>query len=421
MRDRNWEPFNFDPGEIDAVVLSHAHQDHIGMLPKLVKDGYRGPIYCTKATRGLCAISLPDSGRIQEEDAYHANKRGSRHQPALPLYTEQDAYAVMKQLKTVPYHQFIDLPGGVKFRYFSSGHILGSAFIELYFENGQKLVFSGDLGRYDTPIIKDPEVMDFAEFLVIESTYGDKLHPTVNPEDMLAEVIHEAVDRHSALLVPSFAIGRTQELLYHLRRLQLANRIPRIPIYVDSPMATSTSDLYGRSNEEWDDEMSLMVQQDFDPIEPEGLQYVRDRNMSKALNVQQGPMVVIAGSGMANGGRIQHHLLHRLSDPDVQVLFTGYQATETLGRRLLDGADRVWIFGNEVEVRAKISRLTSLSAHADQGELMRWLSGFKSAPKKTFIVHGEPEVQDIFAAKLRTELGWEVAIPEHMEEFSLDI
>ena len=419
LRDRNWKDFGFNPSDIDAVVLTHAHIDHIGLLPKLIKEGYSGPIYCTRATKGLCDISLPDSGRLQEEDAYHANKHGSRHSPALPLYTEQDAYTTLKQLKPLTYSDMHPLPGGAQFRYLPAGHILGSAFAEIYFENGERIMMSGDIGRYDSPVIKDPTSVDFAEYLVIESTYGDRLHEVEDPRAHLLKAFQRTADTGGVLLIPSFAIGRTQDLLYHVKQLEIQGVLPKIPIYVDSPMATSTSALYDRSNEEWDSETVQMIQEGYDPIEPEGLRYVRDKNQSKALNVSSGPFVVIAGSGMANGGRIIHHLLHRLDKPNTTVMFVGYQAHETLGRRLLEGAPTVRIFGNEITVRAQIDRVTGLSAHADQGELLRWMRGFKTAPKKTFIVHGEAEVQDTFREVIQRELGWNCEIPEQGQEFSL--
>jgi metallo-beta-lactamase family protein len=420
LRDRNWQPFPFDPLEIDAVVLTHGHTDHIGMLPKLIRDGYKGPIYCTKATKGLCDISLPDSGRLQEEDAYHANKHGSRHSPALPLYTEDDAYRTLKQLKPLTYQDLHALPGKAQFRYRPAGHILGSAFVELFFENGERILMSGDVGRYNSPIIKDPSDIDFTEYLVVESTYGDRLHEPEDPKEYLLRAFQRCANEGGVLLIPSFAIGRTQELLFHLKQLEIEGRLPKIPIYVDSPMATSTSALYDRSREEWDAESLEMIQAGFEPIEPDGLRYVRDKNQSKALNVQSGPFAVIAGSGMANGGRILHHLMHRLDKSSTTVLFVGYQAVETLGRRLLEGAPTVTIFRQEIEVRATIERMTGLSAHADQGELMRWLHGIKTPPKKTFIVHGEPDVQDIFAAKIREELGWDnVIVPDQGDSFDL--
>lgn len=420
IRERNWQPFPVPPADIDAVVLTHAHMDHIGNLPRLVKNGYAGPIYATRATVALSRVSLPDSGRLQEEEARHRNKHGAtRHNPALPLYTEGDAYACLKKFEPVHYHQFHELPGGATWRYMPAGHILGSAFAELYFPNGERVLFSGDLGRYDRPILKDPWRCEFAEYLVIESTYGDRLHPAEDTEAHLERLVLEIHETGGALLVPSFAIGRTQELLYFLKQLQKENRIPRTPIFVDSPMATSTTGIYAQASEEHDCETRIAFEADDDPIEPDGMEFVRDREASKALNVRKGPMVVIAGSGMANGGRIVHHLVQRLHDPKTIVLFTGYQAEGTLGRRLLDGDSDVSIMGREIEVRARIERLTALSAHADQGEIMRWLGGFKAPPKRTFIVHGEPAAQDALRAKIEKELGWAVEVPEHLQEFEL--
>ncbi len=417
LRDRNRQEFPFAAHELDAVVLTHAHQDHIGLLPVLGKKGYKGPIYSTKATRRLSSISLADSGRLQEEDAYQYNKR--HDQKIEPLYTEDDAYAVMKQFKIEPYDAPFGLPGGISARYIPAGHIIGSAYVEIEFKNGQTLLMGGDLGRWDTPIINDPELVERADYVVVESTYGDRLHSKEDPKEKIAMILQDAIKNASCVLIPSFAIGRTQELLYYISCLQSEGRLGRIPVYVDSPMATSVSDIYGDVPEEWDEEMVRMMKRRDNPVEPEGIQMVRDRNMSKALNAQSGPMVVIAGSGMANGGRILHHLLHRLSDPSTVVLFTGYQAHETLGRRLLEGAPMVRIFGQEVEVHAKVDKVNALSAHADQGELLRWLRGFQSPPKKLFVVHGEPEVQDIFAEKVRQELGWNVVIPEQGESFEL--
>ncbi len=418
---RNWLDFEFDPATLDLVILTHAHMDHIGMLPNLVKAGYRGPIICTAATLGLARISLPDSGRIQEEDARHANKHGySRHSPALPLYTEKDAYACLKQFQKVHYYDFRDLPGGGTWRFLPAGHILGSAFIEIYFENGERILMGGDLGRFDTPIIKDPTTVEFAEYLVIESTYGDRSHAKENIRHRLATIITQAVKDGTAILTPSFSIGRTQELLYHIHQMQDQKRIPRIPIFVDSPMAVSSTQVYRQALEEHDDEMKAELDMAHEPLEPENLTMVRDREQSKALNVHPGPMMVIAGSGMCNGGRIVHHLLHRLSSENTLVLFTRDQAEGELGRRLIEGADVVTIHGREVEVRARVDKLNSLSAHCDADEMMRWLGGFKVAPKKTFIVHGEIHAQEALQARIQTELGWETEIPYQADVFDLE-
>ncbi len=420
LRDRNWSPFPFDPTSLDAVVITHAHLDHIGMLPKLVQQGYRGPIYATPATIGLSKISLPDSGRIQEEDAHHHNKNGaSRHAPALPLYTEDDAFECLKQFKAVGYDTNLVLPGGATMRFVPAGHILGSAMAEIYFENGEKILMSGDLGRFNTPIIRDPTMIDNAEHLVIESTYGDRLHSTEDPLLKLESILKDAMATQAAVLIPSFAIGRTQELMYYFRKLQDAGRMPRIPIYIDSPMAVSTTKVYADCKEEHDQDMKLSLESGASELEPTGLQLIRDRDQSKALNNHPGPVIIVSGSGMANGGRIVHHLLHRLSNPSTIVVFTGYQAEGTLGRRLLEGAESVRMFGQEVEVRARIERLNALSAHADQGEIMHWLRGFKNPPRKTFLVHGEPPVQAVLREKIEKELGWTVVIPHQGDQYSL--
>lgn len=420
LKQRNWAPFPIDPRDIDAVVLTHAHMDHIGYLPRLVKHGFQGPIYCTQATAGLVKISLPDSGRIQEEDARRANKHNySRHKPALPLYTEQDAYAVFPRLEKVKYDEFHPLPGGAQWRYLPAGHILGSAFVEMYFENGEKFLFSGDLGRYDTAIIKDPTPVDFAEYLMIESTYGDRIHPDEDTLGHLEQILRNAFESGGTVIVPSFAIGRTQELLYAIHELQDQNRLPRIPIFIDSPMAISTTELYRTCYEEHDEEMQAELKMLHAPLEPEGVTFVRDREQSKALNSTHGPMVIIAGSGMVNGGRVVHHILHRIENPSTTILFTGYQAEGTLGRRILEKTPMVRIMGQEVAVRANVDKLNALSAHADQADMMRWLGNFKTPPKKTFIVHGEPRAQIALQGKIQAELGWTTAVPRQGEGFEL--
>ncbi len=420
LKQRNWKPFPVNPSEIDAVVLTHAHLDHIGYLPKLVQAGYQGPIYATAATVGLCKISLPDSGRLQEEEARHAHKYAySRPQPALPLDTEQDAYAVMKLMHKMPYDTLHPLPGGAQWKYVPAGHILGSAFVEMYLPSGDKFLLSGDLGRFNTPIIKDPTPIEYADFLMIESTYGDRLHPVEDTVVHLGQILTEAYQNGSTVIVPSFAIGRTQELLYYIYELQEQGRCPRIPIYIDSPMAVSTTDLYRTAYEEHDDDMQRELRSGQAPLQPDNVTFIRDREQSKALNVTKGPMMIIAGSGMANGGRVVHHLMHRLPDPNTTVIFTGYQAEGTLGRRLLEKSPMVRIFGQEIEVRASIDKLNALSAHADQGEIMKWLANFKAAPKRTFIVHGEPKAQAVLNEKIKAELGWETSSPRQGELFTL--
>lgn len=420
LRERNWEPFPFDVSALDAVVLTHAHIDHVGMLPKLVRDGFRGPVYCTKATAGIAKISLPDSARLQEEEARYMNKHNlSRHKPALPLYTEEDAFAALKRLKTVHYFEDVSLPGGATLRFLPAGHILGAAFAEIYMKSGEKLVMSGDIGRYDVPIIRDPAPIDSADYLVLESTYGDRLHGTEEPLTVLEEVLTGAFKHGQCVLVPSFAIGRTQELLYWISMLQAQKRIPRIPIFLDSPMAVSATELYDRSLDDQDVDFKRLSENGTDPLHPDHLEVIRDRNASKALNSQHGPMVIISGSGMANGGRIVHHLKQRLDNPNTVVLFTGYQGVGTLGRDLIEGASEVEIHGATISVAAQVRQMTSLSAHADYSEMLRWMRDMNFPPKVTYLVHGEYEVQKVWKQKIEQELGWKVEIPDQGETVSI--
>ena len=419
LRDLNEEPFRFDPKEIDAVILTHAHTDHIGLLPKLINEGFSGKIYATPATLGICRISLPDSARLQEEDARHKIKHGADPTTTKPLYTEEDAYRTLKMIEPIKYFQMQSIPGGAQFRFIPAGHIFGSAFAEVYLEGGERILMGGDLGRYDAPLIKDPAPVEFTDYLVIESTYGDRVHAQEDAAEILAEVFQDAFQNQRCVLIPSFAIGRTQELLYYVNLLQRQGRMPRLPIFIDSPMATKATELYSTSFDDFDKDMKMQIDEGDEPLNPENVFLVRDRNDSKALNSRTGPMAIISGSGMCNGGRIVHHLKMRLGDPSTVVLFTGYQAGNTLGRRILEGEPVVKLMGEEIEVRAEVRKLNSLSAHADSNEMMRWLGQFKAAPKKTFIVHGEPPAQEALAQRIRAELGWEVEIPDYGQRFEL--
>lgn len=421
LRHKNWEEFPVDPRSIDAIVLTHAHMDHIGYLPKLVREGYSGPIYATSGTIGLCKVSLPDGGRIQEEEARFRNKhRATRHDPALPLYTEADAYNVLKQLVPVHYFEWQELPAGMQFRYKPAGHILGSGFAEIYFANGEQILMSGDLGRYDRPIIKDPTACDFAEYLVIESTYGDRLHGQRDAEQEIKEILQRGYDQNSVIIVPSFAIGRTQEMLWYFHVLQEKGEFPDMPVYVDSPMATATTLLYVEETEEYDKQMQIDMREGKSPFRRDMVTFIRDREASKQLNTMKGPFVVIAGSGMMNGGRVLHHVKSHIDDPSTIVVFTGYQAEGTKGRELLDGAKTMRIYGEELPVKAEIRSLDMLSAHADWSEMVRWLKNFKDEPKMTFVVHGERPQQEAMAQHVREELGWSrLTIPTQGDSFGL--
>ncbi|MDI9639903.1 MBL fold metallo-hydrolase [Kamptonema cortianum] len=420
IRQKNWQPFPVPVSELDAIVLTHAHTDHIGFLPKLVREGYRGPVYATPGTIGLARVSLPDGGRLQEEEArYHNKHLTSDHEPALPLFTESDAYEALKLLKPVHYYSWLQLPGKANFRFVPAGHILGSAFAEIYFENGERIVMGGDLGRYDRPIIKDPTPVDFGEYLVIESTYGDRLHNHEDAESELEEILTQAARDRSVVIAPSFAIGRTQELLWYLHTLEKKGKLPSMPIYVDSPMATATTLLYLGNEEDHDYDMKVDLSQGKSPFRRDMVTFVRDREMSKQLNGAPGPFVVIAGSGMCTGGRVLHHLKSHLSNPSTILMFTGYQASGTLGRQILEGQTPVRIFKDHVDVRAQIRRLDMLSAHADYEEMLQWLSNFKEPPKKTFIVHGEPPASESLQQIIKERLGWETIIPAQGDSFEL--
>ena len=423
LRLRNWQPFPVDPSSLDHVLLTHAHLDHSGYLPKLVREGFQGDVFATPATVDLCGILLPDSGHIQESDARFANERGfSKHQPALPLYTELEAVESLGFLKPLPYGKILHLSPRFSVSFQPSGHILGSCLIRIKVEEKDRtldLLFSGDLGRYGQPITHDPTPVDLADYLLIESTYGNKLHGSKDPKDELAEVINETAQRGGTLLIPSFAVGRTQELMYILRELEDAQRIPRIPVYVDSPMATDATSILMKYPEEHDVGMTRALTAGHDPLNCREVNFVRTSDLSKALNEMRYPMIVIASSGMATGGRVLHHLARRLPESQNTVLFVGYQAEGTRGRALVDGAREIKIHGGIVPVRAQIRMLDQFSAHADYSEMLRWLRNFKRPPRAVFIIHGEPEPRCSLALKVQKELGWNAVLPDYLQEFEL--
>lgn len=419
LRVRNWEPFPVPPSSIDAVVLSHAHIDHTGWLPALCKHGFDGPVYATPATRDLLAIMLPDSGRLHEEEARYANQRGfSKHHPALPLYTEEDALDTIPRIHAVRYQSWKSLPGGMRLRMHRAGHILGSAIVEL--EAGDhRIVFSGDLGRYDRPIIPDPDGIERATTLLVECTYGDRAHEVHHPQSVLRDEVLAMVRRRGVLIIPAFAIGRTQQLLFHLRELQAAGEVPPLPVYVDSPMACDATPLYLMHREEQDDEMRALIGSGETPLYPERVSFTRSVEESRAINKAEGPMIIISASGMATGGRVLHHLKRRLPDSDTTVLFVGYQAVGTRGRRLLDGEDTIRIHGEDIVVKARIGQIYGFSAHADAAETERWLQSFEAPPRRTFCVHGEPSALEATRARLEAR-GWPAYVPDYLETVELE-
>jgi metallo-beta-lactamase family protein len=414
LRLRNREPLPLVPAEVAAVVLTHAHIDHCGYLPKLVQDGFRGRIFCTEPTADLLSIMLLDSAKLQEEEADFANERGySSHHPATPLYTQADVLNVLPLVESMSYDAPISLfEGRLSLTFREAGHILGSAIAEVTVqgpEQRRQLVFSGDLGRYGSPVMHDPAAISQADVLLVESTYGDRNTHLDDPETQLARVVNEAIARGGVLVIAAFALGRTQTLLYYLKKLRAEGRVPLVPVYVDSPMGTRISDLYPRHP----GAHRLGHGNVFDFS---GMHIITEAWKSKTLNHRLGPSIIISGSGMCNGGRIVHHLYHHLPRPEDTVLLIGYQAEGTRGRQLQDGEPAVKIFGEMVPVRCQIERLDGFSAHADRQELLRWLGQFQKPPQSTFVVHGEPAAAEALAQALREQLGWpHVKVPDYLE------
>jgi metallo-beta-lactamase family protein len=421
LRMRNWAAPPVTPSEVDAVVLSHAHLDHSGYLPLLVRLGFEGPIYCTAATCDLLGILLRDSAYLQEEQAAHANRfRYSKHKPALPLYTMEDVERTLPLLQTRQYRESFAVADGVSATYRCAGHILGSATVELKIggRSDRKIVYSGDLGRWGRPILKDPAPVLEADVLVVESTYGDRIHAP-DPDSDLARVIREAAERGAALIVPAFAVGRSQELLWRIRELEVENRIPVIPVYMDSPMAIDVTDIYRRHPEEHDFEMALLMSQDRRPLCPRLFKTARTALESKALNDVTGPMILISASGMATGGRVLHHLKRRLPDRRTTVLLCGFQAAGTRGRSLQEGARQVRIHGQQVAVHARVETLHGLSAHADCQELLTWMAQFERPPRRTYAVHGEPAAAQSLVDAIDEHLGWRAEVATHEDKIAV--
>jgi metallo-beta-lactamase family protein len=424
LRLRNWAPFPVDPASIDAVVLTHAHIDHAGALPLLVRAGFRGPAFCTPATLDLARLLLPDSARLQEEEARYANAKGySKHAPhALPLYGEADAAAAIARLVPVPYRRRVEVAPGFTLVYSRAGHILGSASVALEVARPggapARLLVSGDLGRYGAPILPDPEPPPPADVLLVESTYGDRSHPAEPAADALAREVNAAVRRGGALIVPAFAVGRIQELLFLLRQLEQSHRIPTLPVFVDSPMAVDATAIHLAHRDDHDREMDALLAHGIEPLRPARLAFTRSPEQSRAVNRVEGPCVILSASGMATGGRVLHHLARRLPDERTTVLLVGYQAAGTRGWSLQNAARTLRIHGQNVAVRATVVTLTNFSAHGDSGEVARWLDGFAAAPGRVFCVHGEPPALEAHARAIRAR-GWNGEVARDLEAVEL--
>jgi metallo-beta-lactamase family protein len=415
LRLRNWAELPFDVRTLSAVVLTHAHLDHSGYLPLLVKRGFSGPIYCSEATFDLCKILLPDSGHLLEEEASYANRHGfSKHSPALPLYTEADAVRCLRFFKPMPFGQGFKVAGNISAELSLAGHILGAAIVQLS-DGSTSIAFSGDLGRPQDPIMSPPSAIESADYLVVESTYGNRRHDPADPLELLGKTIRETAGRGGVTIIPAFAVGRAQELLYYMHQLKQSGRIPGIlPIYLNSPMAVDATALYHkhwlnhRLNRHECEEMCHAAR------------LVNSVEESIALNRRRDPMVIIAASGMATGGRILHHLKAFAPDPRNTILFAGYQAGGTRGAAMLAGADSIKIHGQYVPLRAQVAQIGNLSAHADGDEVMVWLSRFSKPPRRTFITHGEPDAADALRKRIEEKLGWACTVPDYLDIYSLE-
>ncbi|HEX7780405.1 MAG TPA: MBL fold metallo-hydrolase [Vicinamibacterales bacterium] len=431
LRERNWQPLPVDAKSIDAVLLTHAHLDHCGLLPRLVGQGFTGRIFCTPATADLAKIVLADAAKLQEEDAERANRKGyTKHQPAMPLFSVADANRAMLQLQPVGYDRQMPIVPGVTFEFINAGHLLGSAYARVTVEaTGRTLLFGGDLGRFNRPVLPDPSFIDKADVLLVESTYGDRAHEKDDGGKLLAGIINDTVARQGKVVIPAFALGRVEELLYWVSLLEERGFVAALPVYVDSPMASSVLAEYRRRLGELDPDVSRYAVATGQHAASErravafataNLRVLTSIKESRAVQESTRPAVVISSSGMATGGRVLHHLTRVLPDARNTVLFAGYQAAGTRGRSLKDGARAVRIHGQDVPVRARIASLESMSAHADANEILRWLRRFKNPPALTCLVHGEPGPMDVLRARIERELGWKnVRTPNHGEKLEI--
>ena len=421
LRLRNWDEFPIDPAKIDAVIISHAHIDHTGFLPKLVRDGFRGPVYCTPPTSDLMEIMLLDSAKLQQEEAQFARKKGfSKHTDPQPLYTEDDVKSVFPLVKKVDYKIKFKIHDRIEVVFYDAGHLLGSAITEVYLQGDshtKKIVFSGDIGRYQQEMLNSPAVIENADILFIESTYGNKDNPFDDPEDDLMRIVNEAFKRAGVLIIPAFAVGRTQSLLYYLRKLMKEDKVPDVPVYIDSPMAISTTYLFYKHPSYH--KMEITREELSTAMETNMLVFVKSGEHSKTLNEIKTNAIIISSSGMMTGGRILHHMFHRLPNEQDTLLIAGYQAEGTRGRSLLEGARSIKIFGEEVPVNCKVEYMSSMSGHADRAELFQWMSALKNKPKLTFCVHGEGADIEAYAQAIRAKMQWNVIVPQYLESVNL--
>jgi metallo-beta-lactamase family protein len=441
--ERNWQDPPFSPAEIDAVIITHAHIDHTGYLPRLVKLGFQGPVYTSKATNDLLKILLPDSGRLQEEEADYRNRHNlTSHAPALPLYDEQDARDALKLIRTCSNNGLpTDMGGGFVASFLIAGHIIGASLVLVEISGARRspeavegartlplmpksdairFLFSGDLGHYDQPIVKDPAPPPACDYLMCESTYGNRLHGDIDSATQMARIINEAADRNGPILIPAFAVGRTQEVLYLIRELEDEKRIPVLPVVVDSPMAAQATQVYSRWNEEHDEEYASILAGKRHPLRTQSMTTASSREESKRVNDMRGARIIISASGMMTGGRVMHHAVRMLPDENATVIFVGYQAAGTTGRRIQDGETRVKIMKNWVDVDCHVERVEGFSAHADWKAVLRWLEGLPAPPRMLFTTHGEPEAAEAMADHIRERFNWNVTVPDYEQVVELE-
>jgi metallo-beta-lactamase family protein len=427
IRERNWQDPPFDPREIDAVIITHAHIDHTGWLPRLVKLGFNGQITTSRATGDLLKILLPDSARLQEEEADYRNRHDlTSHSPALPLYDEDDARAALRMLRAVPNDgQPYDICEGIKASFLVAGHIMGASLVLVELAGARpdgssiRFLFSGDLGHYEQPIVNDPAPPPDCDYLMCESTYGNRLHGDVDSETQMAQIINDAIKRNGPILIPAFAVGRTQEVLYMIRELEEQKRIPVVPVIVDSPMASQATQVYNRWHEEHDREYASILAHKRHPLRTGSMSTTSSRDESKKLNEMKGARIIISASGMLTGGRVLHHAIRILPNENATLVFVGYQAAGTTGRRIQDGEREVKIMKNWLPVKCHVEKVEGFSAHADWQAVLKWLSGLHNTPKMVFTTHGEPEAAEAMAGHIRERFGWNVVVPQYEETIDL--